>query len=234
MKKFLAIAMAMLMALSLCSIALATDTTDIDGCEVDLTVGSITYDAHLCPGESYSLADLEGIDAAARGDVSDAVTSADDAYTSLTTATAPVDYDSALTSYTTTLTPDKAWKVSADWDIGGAMVSSFKWDSDDDVFYLNLNENYTISTGKRLKGTVTFTSKKDSDVTIDVDIDTIVTNHLLTVSGYSKKSDAEDDVIDAQDNPCTSATKTTPATSASTMAACWAAPEDGQERKAFM
>jgi len=200
MKKFLAIAMAMLMALSLCSIALATDTTDIDGCEVDLTVGSITYDAHLCPGESYSLADLEGIDAAARGDVSDAVTSADDAYTSLTTATAPVDYDSALTSYTTTLTPDKAWKVSADWDIGGAMVSSFKWDSDDDVFYLNLNENYTISTGKRLKGTVTFTSKKDSDVTIDVDIDTIVTNHLLTVSGYSKKSDAEDDVIDAQDN----------------------------------
>ena len=52
MKKILALALTLLMALSLCSVALAAPT-EMDGCEVDLG----DYEFHLLPGESYKLVD---------------------------------------------------------------------------------------------------------------------------------------------------------------------------------
>jgi len=204
MKKFLAIALTLLMALSLCSVALAAPT-EAASCEIDLPDG---YTYHLLPGESYQIKDGEDIvptkvdTAKANGDavVSTAAKDAQKAVDSLSADTLVSDYVTMTTPATTPIAPDKAWKISTDWKIGGAMVSSVKWDSDDKAFELNLNENYTISTAKKLQGTITFTSKKDKDVTIDVKIDEVVSNHLITVEGYKKQSDAEDDVIDAADN----------------------------------
>ena len=80
------------------------------------------------------------------------------------------------------------------------MVSKVAYDDDDAAWEIYLNENYTISTAKKLQGTITFTLKSNKDTTYDVDIDEVVSNHLVTVEGYKKVSDAEDDVIDADDN----------------------------------
>jgi len=215
MKKFLALLLTLLMVLSLGTVALAghvyEDEVTGGTCELDPARGE-----HLQPGESYvfgpdgSDIELTEVD----GDVgnttaSDAVNvdGVEDAIKSLIIPVSPLHYlddtpDDAVA-------PDKAWKVSASWDIGGAMVEGVKWDKNKEfqydgdqkgAFVLKLNENYTISELKRLEGTVTFTSKIDKNATLKAKIKLEVSNHKVIVDGYKKAADAEDDPIAASNN----------------------------------
>jgi len=196
MKKTVAILLAVLLCLGMSAVALADSCeADLDygSCEVDCAVGSVEYEGHMLPGESYKLV---------------ATTGANDYYSAMTIVPADVDvtpgddatygdktYDDNVVSE-----DDSLWRVSADWTIGGALVSKVAYDDDDDAWEITLNENYTISTAKKLYGTITFTNKKDKDNTVDVIINQCVSNHLVTIDGDSSKSDAEDDPIDAEDN----------------------------------
>jgi len=219
MKKFLAIVLSVLMVLSLNVIALAdtcTASLDSGSCEIDCEVGSMEWAGHMLPGETYNLTmqDSDYTNKYIKGTT--------DGYKA---AAGAVGIDGKKLAADTTfgladVIGSDNWRVSTDWDIGGAMVEKVKWQDDDDDGAINpadtaslnaasakdgnwtivLNENYTIATAKRLKGTITFTSKKNKDIEFDVDVDEVVSNHLVTVDGYTKQSDAEDDAIDADDN----------------------------------
>ena len=204
MKKFLALALSLLMVLSLGTVALADVVPEENmdpACEIDLTVGGVTYNGHMQPGETYLLY-LDALDHNGHT-YGEAL---DEGYLGIKPV-AGVPYEGEIYQ-------KEDWRISASWDVGGAMVKDVKWDKDATVemrkdsmiseengtWVLELNENYTISTPKVLKGTITLTSKKDKDVSHDFAVDEIVCNHLVTLSGYKKQADAEDDVIDAQDN----------------------------------
>jgi len=223
MKRFLALALTLLMALSLCTVALAAIVPEEDmnpACEIGLTVGNETYNNHLQPGESYMLAPAEGDNHTNRfymdmGNVSMMLVQPANAdnpdqpgFPLPPPPPEPLPGD-IVEQY---VYPKDEWRASASWDVGGAMVKGIKWDDSivmneitaityiNGAYVLELNENYTISTPKVLKGTVTFTNKKNKNITVKYTIDEIVCNHLVTLSGYKKQADAEDNVIDAQDN----------------------------------
>ena len=201
MKKVLALLLTLLLTLSLGTAALAAGPIpigphDLENCEIDTG----EYRFHLCPGESYPCRALNG-------ELSFNGISNEDNHQG--NAAASLFAPASLNSYLggdyslDLLSPDKAWKVSADWDIGGAMVEAVKWDSDIGKigsFVVKLNENYTISAPKKLEGTITFTNRKDKNVSIDYSVAAIVTNHLITVDGYKKAADAKDNPYVAQDN----------------------------------
>ena len=187
MKKFLALLLTLLMVLSLGTLALAdhVDCDDVTGgtCELDTM-----YDPefHMQPGEKYYFAEaMFGHAIVPKDDASDD----------------PDVVDMILGS-------GADYRVSASWDIGGAMVKGVKFDKDaesevDDGtgnWYLELNENYTISELKWLKGTLTFTSKKDKTKVYKYYYVGQVSNHKVIVDGYKKAADAEDDPIAASNN----------------------------------
>jgi len=207
MKKFLALLLTLLMVLSLGTVALADIVSDTGDkiCEIDLMAGGESYNGHLQPGESYVMVGENGL--------SDGHTVLDDleagAVGMKNSEVPAIDFES--------LVDKNSWRISASWDVGGAMVKGVRWDkdasraafridassldlNDNGAWVLDLNENYTISTAKVLKGTVTFTSKQDKSVTHKYTLDEIVSNRLITVNGYKKQADAEDDVIDADNN----------------------------------
>jgi len=216
MKKFLAIALTLLMVLSLGTVALAEVTTCAEvACELD-------NPEHLLPGESYGFdalgvvynnpavtitgviipaPDITGIvaDADGNGAVSpEEQTAYDTAVAAAEAATKKNALNGVIDDVNTAATR-KNWKVSTDWNIGGAMVASVKWD-DDNGWQLNLNENYTITSLKKLQGTITFTNKADKNNTVEIAVDEQVSNHLVTIDGYKKVADAEDNVYEAMDN----------------------------------
>jgi|GEM_PF-1548169 len=220
MKKTLALLLALLLALSLGTVALAVPSLEKDVLEAGLEIENCEIDRgdfmiHMLPGESYSIPmrlmiGINPTDPTSSTGIGDN----DIALDAILIAKAPSDY---LTDSedNTEITPDKAWKVSADWDIGGAMVNAVKWDSDYEypeafnealnienagAFVVKLNENYTISAPKKLEGTITFTSKIDKKASITFPFVAIVSNHLITVDGYKKAADAKDNVVEAQNN----------------------------------
>ena len=156
MKKIIALALALIMALSMASVAFA--------CEEELVSGTcILEETHLLPGETYPLA-VDGLDG--------------DTYTA------------------------KNWKVSADWEVGGALVAGIAYNKDDNVWELTLNENFTITALKRLEGTLTFeakgVAKKAEAPDVEFPIAELVSNHVVEVLG---EEDADDVLyVDADDN----------------------------------
>jgi len=173
MKKLIALAMALVMAATMGITAFAAS------CPIHLSSGSCEVDMdghefHLLPGEKYALKAADSESSVAVSPLTPAVG----------------DLNAAFGS--------DAWRISANWKIGGALVKSLKWDKDKDQWMLELNENYTISTPKKLQGTITFTSKKDKKNLVKGTIDAVVTNHLVTVEGAKKAADAES--IDADNN----------------------------------
>jgi len=216
MKKLLALLLTLLMALSLCSAALADHVKeeDVSGGTCELTPDNEDGE-HLQPGEQYDFFSLEHLIGIRPKDFTLSSALADDdakeaACDSLYFPIEPSTYVPGSTN-DNPVSPDKAWRVSASWDIGGAMVKTVKWDKDQEAnygpagmttgaFVVVLNENYTISELKRLEGTLTYTSKFNKDITVKVPLKLQVSNHLVTVEGYKKASDAEDNVIDASNN----------------------------------
>ena len=181
MKKIIALALALIMALSMASVAFAQEAAttatpidfDIDACPTDCGVLDDVITEHLLPGEAYEL----GVAA----DLTDG-----DKYNG------------------------KSWKIDADWTVGGALVDEIYWDKeagDDEKgdWVLVLNENYTIAAAKRLEGTITFEPKGvakktlgDAAEALEYTVDVEVSNHVIDVYG---EEDADDVVYaDAEDN----------------------------------
>lgn len=87
------------------------------------------------------------------------------------------------------------FKVSASWKTGSALVDSVK--IKDNELQLILKENYTISSAKTLKGTITLTCKKaagvyEKDDVITIAINESVTNKIEYITGESKLADSQD------------------------------------------
>jgi len=180
MKKLIALVLALLMALSLGAVAFAADCgVNLDGgsCSVDIS----NYKLHLLPGEKFSLSDTDSAKTI-----------------KISPLSTPVgDLSKVLNS--------NAWRVSVKWNVGTALVNSLRWDKSASAWVLKLNENYTITTPKKLYGTVTFTSRSNKRNLVKGTISAIVSNHLVELDGSRKLSDA--DTIDAADNTvykCTS------------------------------
>ena len=176
MKKIIALALALIMVLSMGVVALAEETGDeAEGIVVEVETledCELCEDevAHLLPGEKYYLG------------VGDALTEEGE-YTA------------------------KNWTVDADWSVGGALVDGFYYDKDEADWYLQLNENFTITAAKRLEGEVTFEAKgvakkylKEAEEATEVAyaFEAVVSNHVVEVIG---EEDADDVVYaDATDN----------------------------------
>ncbi len=98
------------------------------------------------------------------------------------------------------------YRVSADWEIGGALVSKIYLDDADDnnpftgSLIIDLMENYTIDELKDLQGVITFEAKGSNGIDLEFVIDGAVSNSLVVVDGYSKIADSKDDAIEAEDN----------------------------------
>jgi len=202
MKKLIALTLAVLMAFSLCSLALADHVScySLGGgsCELD-TMFHPNW--HLQPGETYRIfSNVDGL-----------------MYANSSWVMTPADADARNEVPALLYGGKNKYRVSARWDMGGAMVKSVRWDAGQNYIYqsiwvdpptsyvmhgafvVELNENYTISDLKWLKGTITFTRKADK-AGFDYKFVGQVANHLVIVDGYKKRADAEDDVIDASDN----------------------------------
>ncbi len=192
MKKVTALVLALLLVLSMATAAFAADVETCESqsayvdCEIELPDG---YTVHLTPGETYLLSDLEA----------NGLIEPDDDETN-TNAAVPVEG--------ATFEEDgeaKDFKVSASWTTGGALVKSVGWDKDEKAWVLVLNENYTISTPKYLRGTISFVGKGDNNTDddawdFDLSLDTVVCNHLEMVEGCEDLEDALDDPIEAYNN----------------------------------
>ena len=171
MKKVTALALALMLTLSMASVAFAADayTAGIDSSGNVVTITNLDLedesedDGRLYPGEEYEIAlSAMGLDADA----------------------------------------EDVKSVTVSWSKGGALVSSLKLKEKGDAdayLLLTFNENYTITSAKDLYGKLTI---KFNDGTDDqtLYLSATVGNELVEIDGYSKKSDAEDDAIDAQNN----------------------------------
>ena len=190
MKKIIALALALIMALSMASVAYAEEAqapqltfkyeAEEETCIVELEEG---YAGHLLPGNTYAL-DVDGLEDVAPED-----------------GGADAQADEFKPAYTA-----KNWTVDADWEVGGALVAGIAYNKDKEVWELTLNENYTIAAAKRLEGELTFSPKgvakkaladvEDPDVVVT--IKEVVSNHLVEKLG----EEDVDDVLyeDACDN----------------------------------
>ena len=182
MKKIVALALALLMVLSMGTVALAADYY-LEECVICGDEG------HLLPGETYPLSFL------------------------LT----DYDFDSDSPPM------DKRWKVSTDWEVGGALVKAVYWDKDFEwdeyqggesaapaylsngeetgAWVIEMNENYTITELKRLEGTITFEpkgiNKENGLEDLEIVVADIVSNHLVEVIG---EEDADDVIYEDAEN----------------------------------
>ena len=220
MKKVLALVLALAMAASLTTVAMADQgtfgwTNDanpatgwIGGFELDATADAGDY---LYPGETYKYyidLDEANVDAILAGFPADQVKNG-------VVYVKPASAADAIYSY------DLSMK-NLDWTKGGEAVSSFKLKSDDNGYYfeLKLKENYTLVDEKDLRAT--FDLRAALAVRYYEFVDTGVATRYVTVSGnatnenytftatvrndvvepevYSTVSDAEDNRFEVADN----------------------------------
>ena len=114
MKKIIALGLALIMALSLGSVAFAAhEAGTIDDVDVVCTLA----DGHLCPGETYTLDKIAAVPS----------------YKSTKEGVA------APTDFATEVLVNKDWKAVATWTKGGALVKAVQWNKDDKIWELVLN-----------------------------------------------------------------------------------------------
>ena len=182
MKKVIALALAMVMALSMTAMA-APILAPVNPAQDDCGDG-VGEDNQLLPGNEYHYALDFG---AVIGEANDADNGSD----------GTIDFDS------------KYFSVSADWDVGSALVSSVKIDNDCNHLVVTLKENYTIEDLKDLEGTITLKAKKDLwDETHNVFLekgyewefafDAEVANNVEDIDGGDNRDDAT--AIEVADN----------------------------------
>ena len=174
MKKVIALALAMVMALSMTAMA-APILAPVSPAQDDCGDG-VGEDNQLLPGNEYHYALDFG---AVIGEANDADNGSD----------GTIDFDS------------KYFSVSADWDVGSALVSSVKIDNSCNHLVVALKENYTIEDLKDLEGTITLKAKKDLwDETYNVYLekgyewefafDAEVANNVEDIDGGDNRDDA--------------------------------------------
>ncbi len=232
MKKLLALLLALTLALSLGTAALADHVYEYDLYEAGQHCENPDYPEHLQPGESYILMGYEvgegneGDDWGAYHGLAGEFLFWDEDHT--TAFPGPYSYGTIVSPFAAataspsgTILPTNTTdglialpyngtlhaRVSADWSVGGAMVKSVKFvknpGSGDDLIdqhgtlVLELNENYTIDTPKRLIGVITLTEGKE---TANIYVNAEVCNHLVIIDGYSKLEDAKEEAIETFDN----------------------------------
>ncbi len=182
MKKIIALALALIMALSMASVAFAAAAPCAEELQAGKCEVEIEGTAHLLPGEKYLIMMDEAKDlkltaewskggALVKGISYDKKAVAD-------------DFDDAHTLVEPTLTNNFDSTAETD-DEAGAWV-------------LELNENFTITTAKALEGKLVVTGKVDGEKeTEKVAVAYEVSNHVVTLQG---EEDLEDVVTYEADN----------------------------------
>ncbi len=197
MKRLIALLLALTLALSVASIAMAEHVYPSElgygSTELD---PDIDPDDYLQPGEEYEIA--------AWDNNPDDDSYGWDNYSVYSLGQAGVDAGVAVSVASAAgILLDEDTDISVDWSVGGALVESVKFDDDEGILVLTLMENFTIDSLKDLEGTFTFEyydSTLGDDVEIDFEFYAEVSNHLVIVDGYSNLDDAADDAIEADDN----------------------------------
>ena len=184
MKKVIALALAMAMALSMTAMA---DVLDMDIIADDPTsCGDAPGEDGLLPGNEYHYS-INGTMRNLYNEDEEKV----------------VDGDESVDT--------KYYSISADWDVGSALVQSVKIDNECNHIVVTLKENYTIEDAKDLEGTITLKLKKDYYILTDgnyvlmekgtkvnLAFDEVVCNNVEDIDGGDNRDDAT--AIEVADN----------------------------------